>query len=243
MSFQINISAGELFELIRPAAFVLATLVSTWVFASARRRRFSFYQALGWAIGTLFFPLIVLPLYLLARFARKQPVSKQREPTDSGNETIGARTSTPRLRVVAPLAYAAVVFAGISLYLYLDYQGVDAHLARAAHAKLRGNRGETIEQYRQALELEDNPHIHKLLGIELANARYWTDALSEFRLAELGGEPDESIPYYIATLLVALNQPSQAALEYQKFLQAKMCTQALPDDRCEVASRFISGGI
>jgi tetratricopeptide (TPR) repeat protein len=147
------------------------------------------------------------------------------------------------LRVVAPLAYAAVIFAGISLYLYLDYQGVDAHLARAAHAKLRGNRGETIEQYRQALELEDNPHIHKLLGIELANARYWTDALSEFRLAELGGEPDESIPYYIATLLVALNQPSQAALEYQKFLQAKMCTQALPDDRCELASRFISGGI
>lgn len=217
---------------------LLSALVSTWVFVSARRCRFSFYKALGWAIGTLLFPLIVLPLYLLARFT-----GKQRYRPDLENVTASATSSTRRWRILAPLAYTAVVFSGIGLYLYLDYQGIDAHLARAAYAKLSGNRSETIEQYRSALKLEDNPHTHKLLGIELANAGYWTDAHLEFRLAELGGEPDETIPYYIATLLAALNLPSQAALEYQRFLQTKLCTQALPDYRCEVASRVLASGI
>ena len=62
---RINISAGELFELIRPAALILSALISTWVLASARRR-FPFYVALLWAVATLLFLPIVLPLYLIA---------------------------------------------------------------------------------------------------------------------------------------------------------------------------------
>ena len=63
MSLRTNMSAGQLFDLIMPAAFALSALLSTWVLASARKR-FQLLQAFGLAIGTLFLPLIVFPLYL-----------------------------------------------------------------------------------------------------------------------------------------------------------------------------------
>jgi len=57
-------SAGQLFDLIMPAAFAVSAIVSTWVLASARKR-FRFYYALALALGTLFLPFIVFPIYLV----------------------------------------------------------------------------------------------------------------------------------------------------------------------------------
>jgi len=62
-------SAGQLFDLIMPAAFAVSALVSTWVLASARKR-FQLHYALILAIGTLFLPLIVLPVYLVLMMYR-----------------------------------------------------------------------------------------------------------------------------------------------------------------------------
>lgn len=92
MSFK-NISAGELFDLIMPAASVISALLSTWVLASARRR-FRFYYAIALAIGTLFLPLIVFPIYLVIMLWRKR------------------RDPPPRWRYTLPLLYAAIVLAG-----------------------------------------------------------------------------------------------------------------------------------
>jgi hypothetical protein len=94
-------SAGELFDLIMPAAFVLSALVSTWVLASARRR-FHLYYAFALALGTLFLPLIVFPLYLAIMLWRK----RSKPP--------------PRWRYALPLLYAAIVLGGIATSLYLD---------------------------------------------------------------------------------------------------------------------------
>ncbi len=234
MTFPTTISAGELFELIRPAVLVLSALLSTWVFASARRQLFSFPVALAWALATLAFPLIVIPLYLIARSGRKRNSRAESESAPSEKQLVPTRW-----RIAVPLAYAAIVLSGLAIYLYRDYQDVDSHLARAAHAKLRGNRNRTIEEYRAALRKDDDAHTHKLLAIELAEVGFLTEALSEFSLAEKGGEPDGLIPYRIAALLDALSDPNQAALEYRRFLQSKACTQELPNRRCETAARRV----
>ena len=238
MTWRLNMSAGELFELIRPAVILLSALASTWVLASARQRRFSLSLATFWALGTFFFPLIILPLYLVVRWSRKR---QERAAHSDGVPGSAISQPGPRWRFTAPLAYAAVVFSLIGFYLYSDYQSVDARLSRAIQAKLRGDRSGTINEYRAALSLEDDPHTHNLFGIELAEQGNWSDALSEFRSAERGGEPDDSIPFRIATLLESLNQVGQANLEYQRFLESKTCTQPLPDDRCEVARRKVYG--
>ena len=180
MSFK-NISAGELFDLLMPAASVISALLSTWVLASARRR-FRFYYAIALAIGTLFLPLIVFPIYLVIMLWRKR------------------NDPPPRWRYALPLLYAAIVLTAIVTYFYLDRRSVDAHLARATRAKLVEDANAAIREYRQALALEDDPHTHKLLAIELANAGYVSEAISEFRLAQQGGEPDDSIPYRINKL-------------------------------------------
>ncbi|MGH9429102.1 MAG: hypothetical protein ACRD2L_22700, partial [Terriglobia bacterium] len=141
-----------------------------------------------------------------------------------------------RWSVAIPLAYAAVVLSLIGFYLYRDHQSVDGHLARAALAKLSGQRGGTIDEYRAALKLEDDPHTRKLLGMELADTGDWTGALFELRKAEQGGETDDRMAFYIATLLDSLNLPNQAILEHQRFLENRVCTQPLPEERCAGAS-------
>lgn len=95
-------------------------------------------------------------------------------------------------------------------------------------------------QYRAALRDNDDPHTHKLLGIELGAAGYWTDALSELRLAERGGEPDDLSIFRIANLLAVLNLPNQARLEYQRFLNSGACLQNPPDSLCETARRSVN---
>lgn len=169
-------SAGQLFDLIMPAAFALSALLSTWVLASARKR-FQFLYALGLAIGTLFLPLIVFPIYLVIMLWRK-------------------KTGPPaKWRYALPLLYAAVSLAAIGVFFYLDSRSVDAHLSRATQAKLVEDSNTSIREYRKALAVEDDPHTHKLLAIELANAGQVEEAISEFRIAEQGGEtclPEDS---------------------------------------------------
>ena len=233
MTLRLNISAGELFDLIRPAVLICSALLSTWVLTSARQRLFPIYISAAWALGTLFFPLIIFPLYLIA-----QSIAKRRErslPNALSKHPADPSQSVVRWKSTVSLLYAAVVLSLTGLYLYRDYRSLDAHLARASQAKVTGERSRTINEYRAALEIEDNPHTHKLLAIELAEAGDWTEALAQFRLAERAGEPDDSIPFRIATLLEALNHPSEAVLEYQRFLNSDPCTQQLPDSRCEVA--------
>lgn len=233
MIFKSDISAGQFFELIRPAVLVLSALASIWVLTSARRNRFLNYVAIGWALGTFFFPLITLPLYLIGRCIRRRS-EERHDGANAGREF--AASSAHRRRVAIPLTYAAVLLSLVGFYLYWDHQSVDGHLARAAQAKLSGKRGETIDEYRAALKLEDNPHTRKLLAMELADTGDWTGALGELRKAEQAGETDDRMSFYIATLLDLLDLPNQAALDYQRFLASRACNQPLPDERCAGAN-------
>ena len=212
-------SAGQLFDLIMPAAFALSALLSTWVLASARKR-FQLLYAFGFAIGTLFLPLIVFPIYLAIMLWRK-------------------KTGPPaRWRYALPLLYAAVSLSAIGIFFYLDSRSVDAHLARATQAKLVEDSNTAIREYRKALALENDPHTHKLLAVELANAGHIQEAISEFRIAQQGGEPDDLIHYQLALLFVRLNQTSEAKLEFQNFVLTKTCTEI--DKRCEDARQRLS---
>lgn len=214
MTFRIDMSAGEFFDLIRPAAIVLAALVSTWVLASARKR-FPIYVAFMCAAATLFFPLIAFPLYLAILLIWPRPIT------------------TPKWRLGLPIIYSLVVLALVGIYFYRDYQSVDAHLARATQARLRYDRAKTITELKSALALEDNPHTHKLLATEYYEAGYLSDAISEYRLAEEGGEPDDSIHFQLGLIFERLNQSGQARLEYQQFLSTSTCLTVNP--RCDSA--------
>lgn len=205
-------SAGELFDLIMPAAFAVSALVSSWVLASARRR-FTLPSSLALALGTLFLPLIVFPIYLVMMMWRK-------------------KTGPPGgWRYTLPLLYTVIVLAAIAGFFYSDSRSVDAHLARAARAKLVDDAPTAIREYRQALALEDDPHTHKLLAIELANDGFVTAAISEFRLAQQGGEPDDSIHYRLGLLLERMNLTNQARLEFEAFLNTETCQQI--DSSCD----------
>jgi len=162
-------SAGELFDLIMPAAYVASALLSTWVLASARKR-FQLHFAFALALATLFLPVVTFPLYLAAIIWRRPDKPPQ------------------RWRYALPLLYAVILLSAIGLFVYFDGRTVDAHLARAARAKLVDDHNTAIKEYRQALAVEDNPHTRKLLAIELANAGYTSEANEEFSLAQQGGE-------------------------------------------------------
>jgi uncharacterized membrane protein YqjE len=164
VSLKTNMSAGELFELIMPFAYVVSALLSTWILASARKR-FQLHLTFAFALATLFLPLVVFPLYLAIIIWRKKGEAPK------------------RWRYLAPLLYAAIVLAAIGGYFYFDSRTVDAHLARATRARLVDDHNTAIREYRQALALEDNPHTHKLLALELANAGFKSQAEAEFRLA------------------------------------------------------------
>jgi len=165
-------SAGQLFDLIMPAAFAVSALVSTWVLASARKR-FRLHYALALALGTLFLPFIVFPIYLVLMMWRP-------------------RIGPPRRwRYSLPLLYAVIALSAIGAYFYFDGRSVDAHLARATRARLVEDSTTAIHEYREALKRENDPHTHKLLAIELANTGQISEASTEFQLAEQGGETCE----------------------------------------------------
>ena len=138
-----------------------------------------------------------------------------------------------RWRYSLPLLYAVIALSAIGAYFFFDSRSVDAHLARATQAKLVEDSTTAIREYREALAREDNPHTHKLLAIELANAGYTAEAISEFRLAEMGGEPDDSIHFNLGLLLEGMNLTNQARMEFEDFLMSATCGQV--DTRCEAA--------
>lgn len=162
--------AGELFELIRPVVVVISVLLSAWVLASARKR-FQIVIAFAWALGTLFLPMVVLPVYLAVILLWRRPVRAR------------------RWRLLLPLVYAALLLVAFSLFLNHEDKTVDAHLARAVQAKLTEDHAAAISEYRRALAIENDPHTHKLLALELAQTGQLDEAASEFRLAQQGGEP------------------------------------------------------
>jgi tetratricopeptide (TPR) repeat protein len=222
-----HVSAGEFFELLRPAALIVSALISTWVFASARRRYFALAASLTWAIATFLLPIVVLPIYLIVRAPRK------RRPLLATSESDAA--ATIKFRWLLPIGYAAVLISLVCVYLYRDYASVDAHLARAAQARVMGQHERAIREYRAALQIGEDAHVHKLLGIQLAETRQWGDALNEFASADKGGEPDPSLPFRIAQALDETGRSEQAIQSYGAFLAGPSCTQAVPDERCTVA--------
>jgi tetratricopeptide (TPR) repeat protein len=236
VNFHLNMSAGEFFDLIRPAVLLVSAALSTWVLASARKR-FPFYQALLWALGTLFFPLIILPLYFVALLVKKRKIAAT---VPSSGDHSHSSASPIKWRFAATALYALIVFSSIGIYLYRDHESVDAHLARAVRARLDGDRTRTIREYKQALALEDDPHTHKLLAVELADLGSLTDAISEFRLALHGGEPDDSIHFRLGSLLDQIGHKDEASLEYEEFLKSKTCTREPADFRCEAARQRVS---
>ncbi len=236
MKFHLNMSAGEFFDLIRPAVLLVSALISVWVLASARKR-FLFYQALLWAVGTLSLPLIILPLYFVALLV-KNPKNEANSPSSGGHSH--SSTYPIKWRFAVPILYAMIVFSLIGIYLYRDNESVDAHLAHAVRAKLDGNPARTISEYRHALALEDDAHTHKLLAVELADLGSWADAISEFRLAVQGGEPDDSIHFRLGSLFDQLNHKGEASLEYEEFAKSTTCIREPMDVRCEAARQRVS---
>jgi len=278
LSLRWQISAGQLFETFRPAAFLLAALVSTWTLADGRRRKLKTYAVALWTIGTLAFPFVAFPLYLLARLVGAQaahlpehssadinssPIPSNTFATtiieagensdataelNEGHVPVDAETGgTPALpgndaspkaapflwrNVTIPFGYLTILLALAAIFFYRDYYSLDAHLARASHGRLHGQRARAVNEYRAALRLRDDPHTRKLLGLELAANQQWDQSLAELRIAEQGGEPDEALPYHLATTLDALGRTDEAIAKYRKFSQSELCARPLPDPRC-----------
>lgn len=220
--FPINISAGEFFELIRPAVLICSAILSTLVLASARSR-FGWFHSFLWAVATFFLPFVVLPVYWFTLIVRKP--------------AIRSRTHTPASSFITYLLYLVLMLVAISLYVIYNEQSADSHLARAAQAKVNNDSNRAILEYEKALTLEDNPHTRKLLALALMDQGRWSEALSELRLAEDGNEPDDLIHFWLGQLLERFNLNGQAALEYKVFLTSSACTQALPDLRCNEAQQ------
>jgi tetratricopeptide (TPR) repeat protein len=228
-----QISAAELFEYVRPAAWTLSAIISACVLASTRHQRFKPHWVAAWTLGTLFFTLIVLPLYLIVRaFGRRRERDRQTKSTAqprAGTPTASSwRWSLPALYLVAVLSIIAIFF-------YRDYESLDAHLWRANNGKLHGPYEEVIAEYRAALRQEDSPHTHKLLAIELVAAGRGAEALAEFRAAVQGGEQDDLIPYYMGLALESTGHEAEALIEYSRFINGPFCTQAVPDPNCWTA--------
>jgi tetratricopeptide (TPR) repeat protein len=238
VALPLKISAGQSFELMLPVWFAFTALLSSWVLASARRRRFSVAAVTLWTMGTLFFPLIILPIYLIARSSRhrreKEPESREAVP-DSENHPQRERQPGILLRRTLPLLYLLVVLSLGGLYFYMDRRSADAHLMRANQARVREQREQVIEEYRAALKVEDDAHTHNLLGKEFQAARRFDEALREFRIAERMGEADEELPLNLGLTLEGLNRPAEAKPEYERFLKGPLCVEMPYDWRCRAA--------
>jgi len=230
-------SAGEFFDLVRPAFLILSALLSIFVLVNARRNGFRAPSSVVWALATFFLPLVTLPLYLLVR------VSSRHKPPQKRKILSGSTVRLVSERFVLPFFYGATLFALIAVSQYREYNAIDAYLARARQARLAGDRLRAIAEYRAALAIEDDAHTHKLLGIELEDSGDWSAALAEFRLSERGGDLDPVLPFRIGVLLYQLNQLNQAEVEYKRFLNSEACSSVLRDRRCDVAAERITAAL
>lgn len=102
-SLNWQISAGELFELLRPIAWTLSALLSACVLADAQHRQHPFYACIAWTLATLFFPFIVLPVYLIVRFAQRASETRLSEET-TGAEAASVGPSEIGPAEIAPAA-------------------------------------------------------------------------------------------------------------------------------------------
>ncbi len=212
-------SASELFDLISPAVTVISAVVSTWVLTSARRR-FKLYQALLIAGASFFLPLIVVPLYLVTLLLWKRP-----------------RVQLVKWRLVIPLAFLVVLLGTLTLNKFLDDRTVDAHLSRAKLAKVKNDPNTAASEYRKAIEIENDPHTHKLLAHVLEGAGNLNEAITELRIAEKGGEPDDAIYYHLGDFLQRAQRKDESIVELKKFVASPTCLQI--DARCEDARQRI----
>jgi hypothetical protein len=130
-----------------------------------------------------------------------------------------------------------IILGSVGGYTYLDGLTVDAHLARATKAKVRYEPLKAIAEYREALKLEDNAHTHKLLAETLDDSGFLMEAITEFRAAQMGGEPDDAIHFRLASLLERIDHKGEALLEYKEFVGSETCLQI--DVRCEGARQRI----
>jgi tetratricopeptide (TPR) repeat protein len=251
VKFLHGFSAGEAFELLRPAAFLLAALLSTWVLASTRRRGFSTLMICLWTVGTLIAGPVIFPLYviyLLFAGGRQNPGPQdsmgeiEKAATQSATSSASDESQRPmKMRWALPFLYLLIVIAAESLIYYRDRHSVDAYLARANTARLMSTPDKAIAEYRAALRLEDDPHTHNLLGIDLAATKRWDEALKEFRAAQTGGEPDPMLSFRLGNALSALGRNAEAETEYRRFLMSQPCEQSQPDARCDVARKRVGG--
>jgi hypothetical protein len=257
LSGRLQISAGDVSEALRPAFYLLTVVASAWVLASARRHSgFRQYAVWAWAAATFIFPTIVLPLYLVARmFTRRAGVSlttPQAEEGGGAGEAIQdadesaarddaggpAETTGPtdgRSRPFVPLLYAGALLVAGAASFYQDYRSFDAHLARAARAKLNGRTERAIVEYRAALRAREDAHTRKLLGLELLGAGRAAEAVAELRAAEAGGEPDEALDFHVGSALEAAGRGEEAAGSYLKFLRSGLCARTPTGASCEAA--------
>jgi len=106
---------------------------------------------------------------------------------------------------------------------------------------LRSEKKRKKKSRKEALKLEDNPHTHKLLALSLMEVGYTTEAITEFRTAELQGEEDDNIHYYLGVLLERINMKAQSIEELKTFAISETCLQI--DNRCEDARQRVAKGI
>jgi tetratricopeptide (TPR) repeat protein len=236
------LSAGELFELLRPAVFLFSAILSAWVLASARRRGIRPIPVALWTIGTLVAPPVAFPLFLAWRIFtnRKQQSKEARAVSEADSsepdESESAQPSAPgRYRFLLPWTYLLLVIAIGVLYFYRDSHSIDAYLSRGNAARIMNSPERTIAEYRAALRLEDNPHTHNLLGRELAEQKRWSEALTELEMAKAGNEPDPVLPYVLAVALEQNGREDDAEEEFKQFLNSSPCHSQPPDPRCENA--------
>lgn len=148
-----------------------------------------------------------------------------------------------RRRLALASAYAALVLALGAFFFYRDCHSADAHLARAANAKLRNRRERAAAEYAAALRREDDPHTRKLFALELAAAGRHEEALAHLQAARQAAGPDESLPFHLGASLEALARPAEAAAEYRNFLDGNFCRRERPDPRCDAArARLAAAG-
>ena len=243
-----NLSAGELFEMLRPAAFFVAAIASTIVLAGTRKRGFRMGWALVWALSTLAALPVVFPAYLIyclfCAKARASGTSASNVPTSSVVLSELVPTAQDRrtigFRFLFPLTYLLVVCTAGAVFFYRNWYSVDSHLARANTARLMSKPEMTIAEYRQALAIEDNPHTHNLLGMELAQLGRWQEALVEFQAAEKGREPDPVLAYNLGAGLEVSGQMAEADAVFYKFLESPFCAALPIDSKCIDAKRRVT---
>lgn len=174
-------------------------------------------------------------------------VTRKDEEEDDADAADISKGRAPSAPVSAPrraaflytLLYAALVYAAGAAYYAYDYASEDASLSRAATAKLLNQHERAIREYRSALSHADDAHTRKLLGVELLKAERWEEALTELRAAETAGEPDETIPFQLATALRALGRSEEVAAELGRFLNSTLCAQTPPDARCQASRNYL----